>query len=270
MVSNDRDMTDSTIHDASRSPKLDSTYPKTPKQSKLRKLQCVKSQDLYKRICSGFLVSSRSPPKNDKLTPSKFFKSRMIGVSKKKFKVQLVFVEEPECYILDKYKELIRTPRLKNKLKEREDNYSPSLHSMKLRGGSEKFRIANNIIEEVVSEITGQIIRSPHQIKRLRRRWVEKGSDDSSVEQKSMQISLAPMSTGNNNRTNSSIGIGSKRKNPFKQEEDKKHPPKRSRTFKYNKADSSDEEEIVLISSNPILSDDEQEEMDKVLADVSC
>jgi len=267
MVSDDSDMTKSMVNDVSRSPKLDNTYTRTPKQSKLRNLQCVKSQDLYKRICAGLLVSSRTPPKNNKLTPSRFFKSRMIGVSKKKLKIQLVFVEQPECYILDICKELIRTPRSKNKLKERGDSSSPSLHSMKLRGCSEIFKLANGIIEEVVSEITGQSISSQHQNKRLRRRWVGKGSDDSSMEQKSIQISLVSSSTGNNNKILD--GSRGKRKNPFKQEENQTRPPKRSRPFKYNKADSSDEEESVLISSNPILSDDEQEEMDKVLADVS-
>jgi len=274
-------------------PRPGSPLVRTPKQSKLktcvvtpspkrkRVQPCDRSKDLYNRICKGLIDSTRTPPKNI-LTPTKFFKSRSVALTPVPAPknlvntVSLYFCAEPVEYITDVENMNKVGGRTRKRGSVAVEMVMP-LCNIKTGGDAhEHVEIVADVDELTKGET--KTLKSP-EVETVKFHKVVETSTPSTSSLKSEESEPPIYSFEGNNEENSEFNdmtsesfmysviktpaaVSIKRKGSTKETE----PSKRRKTVVYNDADSSDEEDAMFISTiKPILSEEDNEEMLKIL-----
>ena len=204
-----------------------------------------RSQDLYKRICKGFIDSTRTPPKNKSFTPSKFFKSRTPAAVAPNLLLKCITIsccDEPIDYIrdIDNLKKVGEKTK-----KKRIDKVETVMPLYNIKAGvdaHEHVEIVADVVEEIFDEATQVKSMKTIRSKKISRECfggVVGGVPSSARASRSLK------------RKGSPLGV---------------EASKKRRNIVYNSADSSGDEDTMFISTvKPILSEDEKKEMHEIL-----
>jgi len=246
----------------------------TPSPSRKKAQPCDRSNDLYNRICKGLIDSTRTTPKHKNLTPSKFFKSRSSVPAPKNLgkTVPLYFCDEPVEYIKDVGSMNKAGGRTRRRHSVAVETVMP-FYNIKTGGDAHEHV---EIVADVVNEIFDDSTKG--KTKKQKTREVKKGkfqkgappqSSTSALKSReyeppiySFEGTVEENTEVKNSVINPLAAVGMKRKGSSQDSE----PSKRRKTIVYNNADSSDEEDAMFISTiKPILSEEDNEEMQKIL-----
>ena len=262
----------------------------TPSPNRKRAQPCDRSKDLYNRICKGLIDSTRTPPKNKNLTPTKFFKSRSAAATAPahenlRKRVALYFCDEPVEYIKDVENMNKVGGRTRKRRSVAVEMVMPLYNIKTGVDAHEHVEMVADVVDEIFDEST------KGKTKKQKSRKVKTGKTQKVVDQgapiqqpstsssKSDEYEPPVYSFEGNNEENTDFNktapkslkysvikapaaVSMKRKgSPQKTE-----PSKKRKAVVYNEADSSDEEDAMFISTiKPILSEEENEEMQKIL-----
>jgi len=253
-----------------------------------------RSQDLYRKICQGLINSSRTPPKANSQTTSKFFKSRTPSrasnlpprtraVGKKT--VTLYFSNEPVEYIKDLEK--VKTVKRGKKKRDSEvlEIVMPLYNIRAADEAPEYLETVSNIVEEIFETSINMILKKRKYpivnknkiiLKSIKR--PRKAGDinrSTSCSSKPLAISfgdnmedIKDMETmqKDNIAFNVTKENSKSDKRKRKSSVNLNKPSKKRKTIVYNNHDSSDDDdEIFLSTCKPILSEEEKQEMEQIL-----
>jgi len=258
----------------------------TPSPNRKKAQPCDRSKDLYNRICKGLIDSTRTTPKNKNSTPTKFFKSRSAAATVPAPKnlrktVPLYFCAEPVEYITD-VENINKVGGRTRKRRSVAVEMVMPLYNIKT--GVDAYEHVE-IVADVVAEIFDESTKGKTKKQKSRLVKVQKAvnpfapaqpssstykseeyepiySFEGSVEENAEFNKTAPESLKYSVIKTPAV-VSLKRKASTQEETE---PSKRRKTVVYNNADSSDEEDAMFISTiKPILSEEENEEMQKIL-----
>jgi len=276
-------------------PKPSSSSPlvKTPKRDKLTTgkvtpgkkgkqspAPCDRSQDLYKRICQGLLESTRTPPKSKILTPTKFFKSRVVATpsSDNTRRVFLSFFDEPVEYITDL--EMFETLRGRSRRSAVVEMVMPLYNIQTTEDSQDDIEVVADIVHEIFDLAT--LARSRRSGRKIiptvnkANREVSGISPRPSKKSKKYKQVIAsdPEAYSFVKKGQGVSGKGSAQCGTFATAGPVKrrgapldsNPLKKLKLHVYNNPDSSDEEDEIFVSTvKPIISEEEKREMLKIL-----
>jgi len=259
----------------------------TPSPNRKKAQPCDRSKDLYNRICKGLIDSTRTTPKNKNSTPTKFFKSRSAAATVPAPKnlrktVPLYFCAEPVEYITD-VENINKVGGRTRKRRSVAVEMVMPLYNIKTGvDAHEHVEIVADVVDEIFDESTkGKTKKQKSRLVKVQKAVnpcvsIQPSSSTYKSEEYEPPIYSFEGSVEENTEFNKTApeslkysviktpAVVSLKRKASTQEETE--PSKRRKTVVYNNADSSDEEDAMFISTiKPILSEEENEEMQKIL-----